>query len=216
MAMTELMTELLHTTTTDRSGTAAPIGRGEAAASIPPAAEEPTVAPGTRRPDHSAPWLDDGLPTEDFAAASTRQLRIMANHAYRQLESEDPQVGAAERYARVVEELDHRARQASDRGPALQPRESFRDNQLYCRFELFVDGKLAAYLKYSLSGGQVNLLDGVEQAGFRDQGYDTTLMRHVLLNIHRRRLNVMPQCPMAFSFLADNPEYRLLGTRTRA
>ncbi|MCU1631639.1 MAG: hypothetical protein JWM61_291 [Micrococcaceae bacterium] len=59
-------------------------------------------------------------------------------------------------------------------------------------------------------GGQLFLIHGVEQPEFRDQGIDATLMRHVVLNAHRRRLSLIPQCPMAFSFLADHPEYQAL------
>lgn len=208
------MTELLHTITTDRPGTPRVGGRG-AVVPVGMPGDGTAADPRTTR-ERPTRLLQDGPSGGDLAALSTRQLRILANDAYRCVDVDHPPAGAAERYESVVDELDHRARQAADRGSASEPRESFRDNPLYCRFELFVDGRLAAYLKYSIKGGRVSLIDGVEQTGFRDQGFDMTLMRHVMLNLHRRRLNVVPQCPMAFSFLADNPEYQLLVTRPRA
>ncbi|MEC5199743.1 putative GNAT family acetyltransferase [Arthrobacter sp. PL16] len=171
----------------------------------------------TQEPDSAA--LDEALSADDLEALSTRQLRVMANQAYRLMDTSYPPYGAADRYEMLVEELEYRARQATERGTATQtrnrPREAFRNNALYCRFELFIDGSLAAFLKYTMDGGQVVLLDGAEQPGFRDQGVDAILMRHAVLNIHKRRLNLVPQCPMAFSFLADNPEYRILIAQPR-
>lgn len=208
------MTELMHTALIDSSTTVDPAQRADVVAFAQPASAPVVGRAVGHGPDvHRS---DDHLPVQDLTAVPTRQLRIMANQTYRLIDSDYPPAGAVERYQSIVELLEHRARQATERGPALQPRETFRDNLLYRRFELFVDGRLAAYLKYSMNGGQVNLLDGVEQTGFRDQGFDATLMRHVLLNVHKRRLNVMPQCPMALSFLADHPEFRSLASRTRA
>ncbi|MEG9246635.1 N-acetyltransferase [Arthrobacter sp. Soc17.1.1.1] len=98
-----------------------------------------------------------------------------------------------------------RAQQSTDRGSRHQLEETFRDNPLDGRFELLIDGALAAHLTYTVKGEQVVLTDGVEHPGFRDQGMDVTLMRHIVLDAHRRRLSLVPQCPMAFSFLADHP-----------
>lgn len=158
--------------------------------------------------------LDDDLSSRDLAALSNRQLRVMVNQVFTLMDTDYPPVGAMDRYEMIVEELDHRAQQAVERGSVFQPKETFRDNPLYRRFELFSNGDLAAYMKYRMNGGQVILLDGVEQPAFRDQGIDVTLMRHVVLNAHKRRLSLIPQCPMALSFLADNPHYQLLTTHT--
>ena len=144
----------------------------------------------------------------------TRQLRVLVNQAYRLMDLDYPPTGAVDRYEMIVDELECRAEQATERGSAHQLKETFRDNPLYCRFELFIDGTLAAYMRYTMNGGQVILLDGVEQPEFRDQGFDGTLMRHLVLNVHKRRLNLVPQCSMAFSFLADNPQYRVLTAQS--
>ncbi|RJT81792.1 hypothetical protein D6T63_03240 [Arthrobacter cheniae] len=154
--------------------------------------------------------FDEGLSAEDIRALPIRRLRVMVNQVFRLMDTSHPPYGVLERYDLLVDELEHRAHQAADRGAAYQAKEAFRNNPLYCRFELFVDGSLAAYVKYEMKGGQLFLINGVEQPEFRDLGIDATLMRHVVLNAHRRRLNLTPQCPMAFSFLADHPEYQAL------
>lgn len=159
--------------------------------------------------------LDEDLSTENLTALSTRQLRVLVNQAYKMIDTDYPPSGALERYEMITEELEHRAQQAAERGNGSmdaghQLKETFRDNPLYCRFELFIDGTLAAYVKYTMAGAQIVLLDGVEQPTFRDQGIDATLMRHVVLNAHKRRLGLIPQCPMAFSFFADHPQYQVL------
>ena len=121
------------------------------------------------------------------------------------MDSGYPPIGVAEAYELVVDELEVRAQQAVARGPVRQLRETFRDNPLYGRFELLIDGSLAMYIKYTMTGGQVVLTDGVEQPGFRDEGIDAVLMRRIVLNVHKRRLSLIPQCPVAFSFFADYP-----------
>lgn len=160
--------------------------------------------------EHESTLLDEGLSPRDLAALSNRQLRVMVNQAFKLMDTDYPPVGAMDRYEMLIDELDHRVHQAAERGAVSQLKETFRDNPLYCRFELFSDGDLAGYVKYTMDGGQVILLDVVEQPAFRNQGIDSTLMRHVVLNAHKRRLSLVAQCPMALSFLADNPQYQVL------
>lgn len=207
------MTELLHADTPLPSEHPAP-GYDSESRPLPftKPSEDPLAA-GARtsgRPDgHS--WLDDALSLQDLAPLSTRQLRILSNHLFRLLDSAYPPAQAGERYQAVVAELGRRSQHAMERAPGRQVKETFRDNPLYCRFELYVDGTLAAYVKYRMNGGHVHLIDGTEQPGFRDQGLDMALMRHIVLNAHKRRLSILPRCPMAFAFLADNPQYQALA-----
>ena len=152
----------------------------------------------------------ESLSADDIRGLSTRHLRILANRAYLLLDKDYPPTGAIECYEMIAGELDIRERQAVDRAPVFQLREAFRDNPLYGRFELLIDGHLAVHVKYTMQGRRIVLTDGVEHPVFRDQGMDMTLMRHIVLNAHKRRLSLIPQCPMAFSFLADHPEYQAL------
>ncbi|BBE24374.1 hypothetical protein MN0502_32570 [Arthrobacter sp. MN05-02] len=209
------MTELLNPVHTESSTTTAPAAPDNV---LPltgsSTGRQAAEVRATRHQRDSAPH-DDDLSIENLPVLSTRQLRVLVNQAYKLMDTDYPPSGALERYELIVEELEHRAQQAAERGngsvyPGYQLKETFRDNPLYCRFELFIDGTLAAYVKYSMVGAQIVLLDGVEQPVFRDQGIDATLMRHVVLNAHKRRLNLVPQCPMAFSFLADHPQYQVL------
>jgi predicted GNAT family acetyltransferase len=155
--------------------------------------------------------LDEDLSVQELTVLSTRHLRVLVNQVYAIMDTDYPPAGARDRYEMIVEELEHRARQASTRSLEHQLKETFRDNPLYCRFELIINGDLAAYMKYRMDGAQLVLIDGVEQLGFRDQGIDTTLMRHIMLNAHKRRLNVVPRCLIALSFLANYPQYRSLA-----
>jgi predicted GNAT family acetyltransferase len=154
--------------------------------------------------------LDEDLTFQELAALSTRHLRVLVNQAYTIMDADYPPVGAKDRYEMIVEELEYRARHTHTRGPAQQFKETFRDNRLYCRFELIINGDLAAFVKYRMDGAQLVLTDGVEQPDSRDHGVGTTLMRHIVLNAHKRRLNVVPQCLMASSFLVSYPQYQSL------
>ena len=204
------MTELLHSVHTESSTTAAAAEPGNVLSMTDFSANHRAPEVRTARHERDGVLLDDDLSPKDLAALSTRQLRVMVNQAYKLMDTGYPPAGALDRYEMIVDELEHRAQQAAERGSVDQPKETFRDNPLYCRFELFIDGTLAAYVKYTMVGAQVILLDGVEQPEFRDQGLDATLMRSVVLNAHKRRLSLVPQCPMALTFLADHPQYQVL------
>lgn len=213
------MTELSHpvhtspTRTTTTTTTPVESGSTLSLADLPAGHEEPESQ--TARHERDITLLDDDRFHGGLAARSTRQLRVLANQAFKLMDTGHPPAGAMDHYEAIVDELECRARQAATRGPdlALELKETFRDNALYCRFELIIDGALAAWLKYTMNGARIVLLDGVEQPGFQDQGIGATLMRHVVLNAHKRRLSLTPRCPMASAFFADNPQYRLLAGR---
>lgn len=158
--------------------------------------------------DHDEDLTAEALTPVELASLSMRRLRILVNQAYRVIDTDYPPYRALDRYQMLVDELERRAAAAESSGVAKTAREKFRDNPLYCRFELFTDGSLAAYMKYTMTGGNLTLVMGTELPGFRDQGADQTLMRNIVLNAHKRRLNLIPRCPMAFAFIADHPQYQ--------
>lgn len=158
--------------------------------------------------DHDDDMTAEELTPAELASLSTRRLRILVNRAYTVIDTDYPPYQALDRYQMLVDELDLRAQVTLTSGVAKTAREKFRDNPLYCRFELFTDGNLAAYVKYTMSGGNLTLVMGTELPGFRDQGADQTLMRNIVLDAHKRRLNLIPRCPMAYAFLADHPQYQ--------
>ncbi|WP_167133563.1 GNAT family N-acetyltransferase [Arthrobacter sedimenti] len=211
------MTEPLHPVHTEPSTATAPDAfdvPGDVLSLARSATGLQTPEARATRHERDSAMVDEALSPDGLAVLSTRQLRVMVNQAYKLMDTDCPPAGATDCYEMIVDELEYRAQQATERGSVHQLKETFRDNPLYCRFELIIDGTIAAYVKYTMSGAQIVLLDGVEQPGFRDQGIDEILMRHVVLNAHKRRLSLVPQCPMAFSFLADNPQYRTLTGQT--
>ena len=151
-----------------------------------------------------------GLSNEQLRELSTRELRVMINRVFTALDSTHPPYGSLDLYETLVELIEERAQEAT-RSSDEPVREGFRDNALNRRFELHIDGTLAAYLKYRIMAGRITLIEGAKQPDFCDQGVEATLLRHVFLNTHRRRLSVVPLCPMVFAFLADHPEYQVLA-----
>lgn len=158
--------------------------------------------------DRDAVPADKKLTAAEVAALPARRLRMQLNQMYTLMEADYPPTGAVDQYRVLVDELERRAEAAESRGVATPSREKFRDNPLYCRFELFIDGVLAAYIEYRMDGGNLTLTKGAEVPGFRDHGADERLMRNIVLDAHKRRLKLIPRCPMSYAFLADNPQYQ--------
>lgn len=169
----------------------------------------PDEVPGVIRSRRQAKAEPEILSLHAVADLPTRQVRILINQTYRLLDSDHPPAGTAQQYALLAEELEARAERAARPMPG-RAREAFRDAPLYRRFELIIDGTVAAYLRYDLVGGRLFLLDAVVKAGHYTEGIDRTLMHHVLLNAHKRRLRVIPRSVVARRFLAENPRYQAL------
>ncbi|MCU1631638.1 MAG: hypothetical protein JWM61_290 [Micrococcaceae bacterium] len=85
--------------------------------------------------------FDEELSAEDIRALPIKRLRVMVNQVYKLMDTTHPPYGVLDRYDVLVDELEHRAHQAAERGAAYQAKEAFRNNPLYCRFELFIDGR---------------------------------------------------------------------------
>jgi predicted GNAT family acetyltransferase len=163
---------------------------------------------GTRRAHLSAvPQAQEADFPSDLAGASTRHLRILCNRTYQLLDLDRPALETRERYDALVEELTRRERDAVQRGGGDDARETFRDNALFSRFELYRKGMMAGYVQYEMRGGDILLLHAVVDPKFRHLGLEPVLMQAVLLNAHRRRLAVVPCCPEALDFLAAHPQF---------
>ncbi|MFJ6000745.1 GNAT family N-acetyltransferase [Arthrobacter sp. NPDC092385] len=175
----------------------------------PSADVPPTDVPPTQR-ERDAQWMASAADTPDMASLSLADLRVMANRTFRLLDSDHPPVHASDRYSAAVTEIELRARRSAARGGA-GVRDVFKDSPYNSRFELYLDGSLAAYIKYSLLGGHLTLRALVELPGFEGRGLERVLMRRAVLNAHKRRLTVVPACPVADTFLDRNPQYRTLA-----
>jgi predicted GNAT family acetyltransferase len=175
-----------------------------------PAAHQDGAAPsgGTRRAHLSAvPQAAESDFPSDLAGASTRHLRTLCNRTYQLLDLDRPARETRERYDALVQELERRERQAVQRGGGDDTRETFRDNALFSRFELYRNGMMVGYVQYEMRGGDILLLHAVVDPKFRHLGLEPVLMQAVLLNAHRRRLAVVPCCTEALDFLAAHPQF---------
>jgi predicted GNAT family acetyltransferase len=184
-----------------------------------PSAPEPLIAAGPGSFPEAPPttrqreiqWMEAALDTGDLTAVPLAELRILANRMFRLLDTDHPPLQAGERYAALVAEIEDRSSRAA---AGTDVREVFKDSAFNSRFELYFDGRLAAYIRYSMLGGSLTLRALVEKTGFEGRGLGGVIMRRAMLNAHKRRLSVVPGCPSAEAFLEQNPQYRTLARTT--
>ncbi|BBE24232.1 hypothetical protein MN0502_31150 [Arthrobacter sp. MN05-02] len=142
----------------------------------------------------------------------------MCNSAFKELDVDYPAWGAVDRYRILVAASEERAASAAGRGPheavPAVAREAFRDNTVVSRFELFLDGRLAGYAKYTLVAGLLTVDLLFVPTAFRGLGFEDTILRLVSLSAHKRRLALVLRCREAPVFVRDNPSYAALLPRT--
>jgi predicted GNAT family acetyltransferase len=165
---------------------------------------------GSERAAHTESFAVDPMEVPfDLTEETNRDLRRWSNALYRVLDQDFPPFGAIEDYERVVAEIEGRKARAGEASPSVM-REKFRDNALSRRFELFRNGQLAGYVNYTMRAGSMRLLRTVVAEDFDGMGLEGVLMHRVILMAHKRRLAAIPCCPVARSFLLENPQYRQL------
>ncbi|MBX6389681.1 MAG: N-acetyltransferase [Frankia sp.] len=82
------------------------------------------------------------------------------------------------------------------------------DNTNSHRFELTVDGALAALVTYSLRpAGVITFLHTETEPAFEGQGLGGAVARGVLDDARRRGLLVRPACPFIRGWISRHPEY---------
>lgn len=162
------------------------------------------------------------FPWEELHRLPIRQLRLLCNKSFKLLDTDIPPVGVFAQYSALIEEINDREARELEQDVKTggsgykKSTVGFRDNFMVRRFELFVDGDLAGYLKYEMHGSQVILLDTVIRAEFSspDSGIEGTLIRRMFLNAHQRRLAVRTRCRRVRAFLTEYPQYRSLVPAT--
>jgi predicted GNAT family acetyltransferase len=174
---------------------------------------EPLPVPPTNR-ERDTEWVDAALDVVELTGVPMAELRIMANRMYRLMDTDRPPRWAGERYEAVVEEIESRS-ERTRRSGAAPSRQVFKDSAYNSRFEVYRDGLLAAYIRYSLHKGEMTLLTLVEKSEFEGSGLWQNLIRQAMLNAHKRRLNVIPGCPAAHAFLQQYPQYLALTRSVR-
>lgn len=87
-------------------------------------------------------------------------------------------------------------------------RVSVRDYQLLSRFEVYSDGRVAGYCRYRIDGSQLWILEtAIDDRHYEASNLDKVLMDAVLTSAHRRRLAILPFCPMIRAYLSTQPQY---------
>jgi predicted GNAT family acetyltransferase len=75
------------------------------------------------------------------------------------------------------------------------------------RYELLIDGELAATANYRLTSGKIVFLYTELMAGFEGRGLGQQLASAVLDDVRTRGLVVVARCPFFSTFIEDHPDY---------
>ncbi len=84
---------------------------------------------------------------------------------------------------------------------------SVADDTSASRYELLVDGELAATANYTLAPGKIIFLYTELMRGFDGRGLGPQLASAVLDDVRGRRLVVVARCPFFSTFIEDHAEY---------
>jgi predicted GNAT family acetyltransferase len=84
--------------------------------------------------------------------------------------------------------------------------ETVRDNPEHHRYELTVDGHLAAAY-YELSPGVITFTHTEVPDALGGRGIGTKLVKAALDDVRARKLRVVPECPFVKAFLGKHAEY---------
>jgi predicted GNAT family acetyltransferase len=82
-----------------------------------------------------------------------------------------------------------------------------RDNRQRTRYELLVDGEVAAFVQYSMRGGRLLLVHTEVDGARSGQGLATELIRGTLDGIRLRGIPMVPVCSFVEGFVERHPEY---------
>ena len=78
------------------------------------------------------------------------------------------------------------------------------------RFELRVDGELAAYADYVGSADVIELPHTVTQPKFRGRGLAAILVEHILDHVSAAQATVVASCSYVSHFIDQHPQYEHL------
>ena len=84
----------------------------------------------------------------------------------------------------------------------------FVDNEARHRFELRVDGELAAFSEYNLLKTGMLFTHTEVLPAFEGRGIGSAMARHALDEVRRRSQLAIPVCPFIAAFLRKHPEYQ--------
>ena len=80
------------------------------------------------------------------------------------------------------------------------------DNIERSRFELHIDGELAAFEDYTLEPGVISFNHTESLPAFAGQGVARMLVEEILAEARRRGLSVLPYCGYVAGIIRKNPD----------
>lgn len=75
------------------------------------------------------------------------------------------------------------------------------------RYEMYLDGQRAGFLKYRMENGQMWMLGTQMTAEHEDPALTQQLLLRVLQDIRKRRIAALPFCPAARQAMLENPQF---------
>lgn len=93
---------------------------------------------------------------------------------------------------------------------------TIQNNLQQCRIELYENGNLAGFLQYRMEGGQMWLLYTQMSGDIGDSSLADDLILRALQNAQRRRLEVLPFCPVVRRYMTGHPHFLHLVPSNRS
>ena len=87
------------------------------------------------------------------------------------------------------------------------PVPTVQNNLEVSRYELYKDGQLAGFLKYRMEGDHMWLLSTEMTAEYEEPALAEKLLLGVLQDVRRRRIGVLPFCPVVRQTMLENPHF---------
>jgi predicted GNAT family acetyltransferase len=81
------------------------------------------------------------------------------------------------------------------------------DNLAEARYEVWADGKLAAFTEYELTSDTIIFIHTEVEPEYEGHGVGGSLARFALDDARRRRLRVRPLCPFIKGWIERHPDY---------
>jgi predicted GNAT family acetyltransferase len=87
-----------------------------------------------------------------------------------------------------------------------QPPGEVTNNEAESRYELRMDGRVAAMAQYTLDGDKVRFTHTEVESEHEGQGLGSKLAAHALDDVRRRGLKAVPQCKFIASYIARHEQ----------
>lgn len=84
---------------------------------------------------------------------------------------------------------------------------SVQHNFAKSRFDIYDDGQRAGFLQYEMRQGRMCFLLTELAPRIRNRNNIDSVFGEILDDLHHRRMEILPYCPVVRSFLAMRPEY---------